>query len=282
MHVRVADTVLFFDVVGSKLAPGHEAMNERPTILVLHGGPGADHSLLRPEFDALADVAQVVYLDHRGNGRSGRSRPERWNIETWADDVRGFCDALGIADPVVLGVSFGGIVGLAYAARHPHHPGKLVLASTTARMALDHVLDAFERIGGEHAREVARRRHEEPTDENLAEYLEVCFPLYTRLPPEPGRLARVRFREDVRAHFARGEQMRFDLRGALSRITCPVLVLAGDLDPITPPPCSEEIVSLIPAELAHLELLPGAGHGLVRDAPERLVELVRAFVRAPS
>ena len=37
---------------------------------MLHGGPGFDHSIYRPAYSALADIAQIVYLDHRGNGRS--------------------------------------------------------------------------------------------------------------------------------------------------------------------------------------------------------------------
>jgi pimeloyl-ACP methyl ester carboxylesterase len=45
-------------------------MREKPVLLMLHGGPGADHSIYRPAYSALADIAQIVYLDHRGNGRS--------------------------------------------------------------------------------------------------------------------------------------------------------------------------------------------------------------------
>jgi pimeloyl-ACP methyl ester carboxylesterase len=56
-------------------------MREKPTLLLLHGGPGFDHSIYKPTYSSLADCAQVIYLDHRGNGRSdagprrrGRSR----------------------------------------------------------------------------------------------------------------------------------------------------------------------------------------------------------------
>ena len=278
MRVDIGDVRLFFDVVGAKLEPDGEQMRERPTVVVLHGGPGMDHSLFRPELDAVASVAQVVYLDHRGNGRSDASKPAWWNIATWADDVRAFCDALEIERPTVLGASFGGIVALAYATRHPDHPAKLVLVSTTARMELERTLDAFERLGGAHARETARRRLEEPTDENLAEYLRVCFPLYARSPVEPERLARAVRSEAVRAHFARTEQMTFDLTAELTHIKCPVLVIAGELDPITPPPNGEDIVRALPPGLGRLVRVPDAGHGFVRDAPDALVGLVRDFV----
>lgn len=97
-------------------------------------------------------MAQVVYLDHCGNGRSEYGDPSTWNLARSGDDVRGFCDALGIHKPVVYGVSFGGFVAQSYATRHPQPPGKLVLASTAALPDRPAVFSAFERIGGAQAR----------------------------------------------------------------------------------------------------------------------------------
>ena len=70
MHVSVNGVRLFFDVEGAKLVPDGPVMREKPVLLMLHGGPGSDHSIYRPAYSALADIAQIVYLDHRGNGRS--------------------------------------------------------------------------------------------------------------------------------------------------------------------------------------------------------------------
>src|SRR5712691_1849545 len=110
MHVLVNGVRLFFDVEGASLMPEGPAMREKPTLLLLHGGPGLDHSIYKPAFSALADIAQVIFLDHRGNGRSDPGSPEMWTLAQWADDVRAFCEALGIARPIVYGASFGGRV----------------------------------------------------------------------------------------------------------------------------------------------------------------------------
>ena len=118
MHVLVNGVRLFFDVEGASLVPDGPAMREKPTLLLLHGGPGLDHSVYKPALSSLADIAQVVFLDHRGNGRSEAGPQETWTLAQWADDVRGFCEAVGIARPIVYGASFGGTVALAYAARH--------------------------------------------------------------------------------------------------------------------------------------------------------------------
>ena len=157
MRVQVGDGRLFFDVDGAKLVPDGATMRERPTLLLLHGGPGFDHSAFKPILSPLGDSTQLVYLDHRSNGRSDRTGPERWTLLHWGDDVRDFCDALQIEKPVVMGASFGGFVAMAYATRFPDHPGKLILLSTAAKWRQGRVFDAFQRIGGEEAREAVRR-----------------------------------------------------------------------------------------------------------------------------
>ena len=101
MYVSVNGVRLFFDVEGAKLVPDGPMMREKPTLLMLHGGPGFDHSIYKPAYSALADIAQIAYLDHRGNGRSEDGPHESWNLAQWGDDVRAFCDALGITDPIV-------------------------------------------------------------------------------------------------------------------------------------------------------------------------------------
>ena len=78
MHVSVNGVRLFFDVEGTKLVPDGPVMREKPVLLMLHGGPGADHSIYRPAYSALADIAQIVYLDHRGNGRSEDGPRANW------------------------------------------------------------------------------------------------------------------------------------------------------------------------------------------------------------
>ena len=110
--------------------PDGPTMREKPTLVLLHGGPGFDHSIYKPLFAQLADIAQVVFLDHRGNGRSEHGPREMWTLAQWGDDVHAFCETLGIVHPIVLGTSFGGMVALAYATQYPAHPAKLILLNT--------------------------------------------------------------------------------------------------------------------------------------------------------
>jgi len=119
MRITVGDVTLFFDVDGPHLVAEGTTLVERPTLVLLHGGPGADHSLFKPECGALRDAAQIVYLDQRGSGRSDTGPPQSWTWTQWADDVALFCAALGIERPILVGTSSGGLVAMVCAARHP-------------------------------------------------------------------------------------------------------------------------------------------------------------------
>jgi pimeloyl-ACP methyl ester carboxylesterase len=284
MKITVNGVRLYFDVEGAGLRPRGKAMRELPTLLLLHGGPGADHSLFKPQWSALADVAQLVYLDHRGNGRSDRASASTWNLAQWADDVHAFCVALGVRRPVVCGVSFGGIVAMAYATRHPQHPGKLVLVSSTAQGA-SHAqakVAMFGQLGGEPARALAQRRFIEgdTSPALLAEWLRLALPLYTRTPPDPLAWPRVAAHADVTAWFNRpgGEGRSFDLLPALGRIACPTLVMGGTLDPMLPIECQRDIAAAVPRRWLTYREFEGCGHGVVHDAPVQALALMRDFI----
>jgi proline iminopeptidase len=278
MHIEINGAPIFFDTVGAKLALDGDTMAERPSLLVMHGGPGFDHSVMRLFFDRFADTHQVIYIDHRGNGRSGGG-PESWTLAQWGDDVQAFCQALGITKPVVYGLSFGGMVAMSYATRHPEHPAKLILASTAARMDLEATYQAMERLGGPDARRIATEFWTEPSQEAAAEYMSVCMPLYN-----PGAALseavrkRAIMRTEVMFHFILGEQRKMDLLPGLANVACPTLVTAGRLDPITPVTCSEAIAAALPAGLVELVVFDEAGHGVHRDEPERAEAVLRQFL----
>lgn len=107
MHVKVNGTRLWFDVDGLSLVTDGPEMRKRPTVLLVHGGPGGfDHSYFKPDFSRLTGVAQVIYLDLRSHGRSDRQ--DDWDYALAGDDIRAFCNQMGVTAPVVLGHSFGG------------------------------------------------------------------------------------------------------------------------------------------------------------------------------
>ena len=150
MRVAVGGTRLFVDMAGMALVPDGPVMRERPTILALHGGPGVDHSALKVHVPELADVAQVVFVDLSGHGRSDRGDPERWTMAGWAREVAELCDILGVDRPILYGPSFGGMLALYVAGRYPALPRAVIALSAVARVdaANARAIDAFTRLGG--------------------------------------------------------------------------------------------------------------------------------------
>ncbi|MGE5289467.1 MAG: alpha/beta fold hydrolase [Micromonosporaceae bacterium] len=277
MRVQVGDVRLFADVEGAGLVVDGPTMRERPVLVLLAGGPGFDHTVFKPAYSQLADVAQVLYLDFRGHGRSDRGDPARWTLDVFVEDVHGLFDALGLERPVLLGWSFGGTVAMAYAARHPDRLSKLILQSTQARLDIERVAEGFRRVGGDDAAEVARRFWSGTGADTFAAYAEVCGPLYGPSQSQPDAIARGRFNLELLSD--PGSVMRgVDLRPELAAIACSTLVLVGDVDPVCGVEAADEIVAALPAHLTSVERFPGAGHHIHRDAPDRFFALISGFL----
>jgi pimeloyl-ACP methyl ester carboxylesterase len=276
LQVDVNGTRLWFDVEGPGLVPDGPGMHKRPTVVLVHGGPGGyDHSYFKPHFGRIAGQAQVVYLDLRDHGRSARHDPADWSFELCADDLRTFCDALGIARPVVLGHSMGGFIAMLYGARHPGHAGGLILQSTMARFDLGRLVEGVRRVAGNEVAELARRDYggNPVTDEEWAR----VFAAFGPHIPSADELAR-RLRNPAVGEPGMELLRRLDVVDQLRRITCPTLVCVGELDAVTPVAAAVEIVEALPAGLGRLEVIEAAGHFTWLDAPDRYFSTIETFV----
>jgi pimeloyl-ACP methyl ester carboxylesterase len=276
MIIDVNGTRLWFDVDGPSLVSESGEMQDRPTVVLLHGGPGSfDHTYFKPDFARLAAEAQVVYLDLRDHGRSAWGDPSDWSFEVCADDVRAFCDSLGIVRPIVLGHSMGGFVAMLYAARHPGHAGALVLQSTLARFDLDRMVETFRRTGGDEVAGIVARVYGGDSLSVTPEEWAPCWRLFGPWVPERGRgIVNSKLNAPGLALM-----LRLNILDQLAKIECPTLVCVGSLDPCTPVAASREIVEALPAGIARLEVIEGAGHFTWRDTPDLYWTILTEFVR---
>lgn len=249
-------------------------------MLLLHGGPGFDHSGFKlGHLGQLRDSVQVVMYDHRGQGRSDRRPLDELTLDTWADDVVRFCDALEISSPIVYGQSFGSFVAQRYLGRHPEHPAKVILSSTAAHKDNALVVETFRRLGGDDAANAAQNFLSDPSDEHRAAYRETCGPHYTQQPGNPFDAASLAVHTpDVSSHWFSGESLTFDTRDDLRRARCPVLVMQGIHDPITPFELGQEVAASLPPDLVTFERFEYSGHGLGRDEPDHQLDSIRAFI----
>ena len=267
--VTIGDTQLYTHTIGSGTP-----------VLVMHGGLGLDHQYLRPWLDELADVAQITYYDHRGNGRSAPCSFDGVDHATWIDDADALRQHLAHDRVVVFGHSYGGFLALGYALRHPDRVAGLVLVSTAA------VMEHWDRIRVEldarSATDAQRRGFSDvpwSSDEDFGAWLGAALPLYFH-GPDGRAMARMlaTTRISAAASTASGALMaRYDVRSQLQQIEVPCLVVGGHHDFITPPDCTTvPLAARLPdAELAMFER---SGHFPFIEEHDAFIDVVRSWI----
>lgn len=284
MRASIRGTEIYFDVEGMGLVPDGDTMRERPAAMVIHGGPGGDHSGFKPGYTPLSERMQLVYFDHRGQGRSSKKDPESWNLDENVEDMEALRRHLGLGPVVSIGTSYGGMVAQAHAARYPDAVSHLVLVVTASHGGfVPRAQRIIEETGTPEQRRVCDMLWDGAfrTVEEVRHYYEVMGPRYSRrYDPAAGAAGRMRTLHEPEAlnrAFRPGGFLRsFDLRPELARITAPTLILAGRHDWICAPEFSEEIHRLIPG--SDLRIFENSSHSIRADEPEALVDAIRGFV----
>lgn len=216
----------------------------RPVLILLHGGPGADHRYLLPQMLHLAEHYDVLLYDQRGGGRSRvtNNAPIGWRDHV--ADLAAVCEESGIPRPSLVGYSWGGMLALLYATaqlddRSIPGPSRIVLISpapvTTAYRA---EFDANLRARGS-ASAITEARAElmasDLRDTDPDAYRQRTFELgvagYFADPTEAHDLTpfRVVGRVQQSTWASLGD---FDLRPAIARLRVPAQVVYGSDDPI--------------------------------------------------
>jgi proline iminopeptidase len=283
MRVSVNNTDLYVDVAGSQLHVEAGRLAERPTIVVLHGGPGFDQGYLRPGLAPLSSHAQLVFVDLRGQGRSGRPPVQTCTLEQMADDVAELCDRLGIRAPIVFGHSAGGFVALHLALRHPASLGALILcdsAPTLLPLPDENPPPSLAQRATAQAVEVAQRLFNgDFSAETVDAFGQLVAPFYAgpRHTDVPGQILPLSgFSADIAAHFFGVLAPAYDLRPRLPEISVPTLAIVGKYDWVCPPVASRTLASEIP----HTDLveIAEAGHFAFSEEPQAFQHAVRAFL----
>lgn len=256
----------------------YERHGEGPTMVFSHGA-GLDHREWQPQVDAFSGDYEVVTYDVRGHGETPLgSRPEL-TVDRLVDDLHAIVTGLELDDPIVCGLSMGGMIAHQYAARYPDDIGRLVVAGTQtaeplllservlrsifsggvlrvgewfgperAETLLDGINSVMERFVGEDA-----SGHDEELEAigdnaiDMADYLAVMEALSQGYTPVD-----------------------------LSAITVPTLILFGGKETATTRAHAGKLAAEVPD--AGVEQLPDTGHVSNWDSPALFNETIRAFL----
>jgi proline iminopeptidase len=288
MFAAVRGTRIYFDVEGMGLVPAGRVMRERRPAMVIHGGPGGDHTGFKPSFSPLAARLQLIYFDHRGQGRSAAADPATYTLDENVEDMEALRRHLGLGPIVSIGTSYGGMVAMAHAARYPEAVSHLVLIVTASHGGFIPRAEAIVRERGtQEQRAVCETLWAGAfrSAEEMRQYYKVMGPLYAHryddAAGEAGRERAIHSPEPLnRAFGPEGFLRRFDLRGELGQINAPTLILAGRHDWICPVEFSEEIARYIPG--SELRIFEQSSHSIRSDEPAAMVDAILGFVRAPD
>jgi pimeloyl-ACP methyl ester carboxylesterase len=255
MKTRIGDRGFGYSVVGQG----------RPLVLV-HAFP-LDARMWQETARALAEKCQVIAPDMRGFGESDLG-DGRHSIADMADDVAALMDHLGIGKAVVGGLSMGGYVSLAFAARHRDRVEALILADTRAAADSD-----IARAGRAEALAVVETQGVEVYVERQLGAL-LSSSASQELRNHVRHLCK-QTSEGVCAGI-RALRDRPDRRGELANIRCPTLVIVGKEDKISGPGEMAEIARSISG--ARLTEIAGAGHLSNLEKPSDFVAAVANFI----
>lgn len=284
MRARIRGTEIYFDVEGMGLVPEGARMVERPVAFVIHGGPGGDHTGFKPALTPLAERMQLVYFDHRGQGRSAKGDPATYTLDENVEDMEALRQHLGLGPIVSIGTSYGGMVAMAHAACYPRSVSHLVLVVTAAHAGFNaRARQIVAERGTAEQKEVAAQLWAGALDtpEKLRRYYDVMGPLYSRshdpVAAKAGRDRGILSPEALNRAFAPGGFLQhYDLRPELARIVAPTLILAGRHDWICPPEFSEEIHRLVPG--SDLRIFEESSHSIRADEPRKMIDAIAGFV----
>ena len=259
-----------------------------PTLVMVHGGPGAHHDYMLPQMLALADQYDLVFYDQRGGGKSKTDGRDNITWETHVDDL-GFVVRELVAGPVTLiGYSWGALLSMLYAsAASADSTGTRPRVSRLVLMAPA----------------AATREHRRRFEENFAHRQDSPWVHAQRAElassglreSDPDAYRKRGFELSVSGYFANPEAARhltpfrvtsrvqqsvwdsladFDVRPALRSLRIPAVVLHGSADPI-PEESSREIADALGARLV---VLDGCGHVPYVECADTLFSAIRRFL----
>jgi pimeloyl-ACP methyl ester carboxylesterase len=219
------------------------------------------------QLDALAQDFTVLAWDAPGCGGSF-DPPADLGLAGYADCLAELLSELGLERPHVLGLSFGSGLALELFRRHPQLPRSLVLASAWA--------GSLGRDAAEERRKLLLREAERPPEEVARAFSTTLFveSVPTALVDEMVAVMSSFHPAGLRAMVNAFADA--DLREVLPRIDIPTLLVYGDSDQRSPLHVAEDLHARIPD--SELVVIPGPGHMVNVEAPERFNEVVREFL----
>jgi proline iminopeptidase len=255
-------------------------------ILILHGGPDFDHAYLLPDMDRLSDRFRMIYYDQRGRGKSARNvQPEDVTIQSEVEDIEHLREYFQLESVTLLGHSWGALLAMEYALRHPKRISHLILLNAAPVSHDDFVLLGQyrrKRPSADRAKLEAlssTARYEEGDPDTVADYYRAHFGSTLRQPEHLERLMATLRSSFTKEGILLAREIEqglhnetwlsdeYNLLPKLRKLAIPILIIHGEYDHI-PVECVVHIAETIPG--AHFVLLKDCGHFSYLECPDQV------------
>jgi proline iminopeptidase len=274
-YVDVGDTRLWVLEMGQ----GHP-------LVLLHGGPGLDHTQFRPWLDPLAERFRLIYVDQRSQGRSDPADHRTWNLARLSADVSALAGALGLDSYSVLGQSFGSFVALQHAVDEGSASHYILIGCLPGSRWLDRIESNLAAVEPPELRERIEASWDMETRvqtvEEFRRLLTDQLPFHFADPDgEPYREflttveRHMRVSPDVLREFATNDNAAIEVEDRLEDIERPVLVIASEFDRVTVPEAGWAIAEAVPQ--GECVLVKDAGHMSFVEKPAVVMRAIHAF-----
>lgn len=246
--------------------------------MLINGWGGNLDSWSSHMVDLLAEKYQVIMMDNRGTGRSGK--PDiPYTMDMMAADIWGLLMALGIEKTHVMGFSMGGAITQTFGVNYPEMVKSLIICGASA--------------GGEHSissdpqvqMDLALIANPLPEMTERDRTIKLLYLLYSKEYVEANLEALVEdetYSDHPTPSFALMNQSHavgtMDTYQHLPDMEMPVLVITGEDDVLVPAENSEKIAERIPG--SKLVMLPGCGHGFLKQKTDEAVAHILDFLSA--
>ena len=288
----------------SRVAAGSASLYARDIgrgrpLIVLHGGPDFDHAYLLPDLDRLASDFRLIYYDQRGRGLSADGvQPEDVTLASDIDDVDRVREHFQLTSTALLGHSWGAVLALEYALRHPDRVSHLILMNPAPASMSDLAVTRkfyLAKLGAEMERQreiVAGAAYLEGDPEAVIARYRIHFrPAFARSEDFEKLMTRMReaFRRQGKSGIVKARAVEdrlmaetwnvagYDLVPKLGSLRVPTVVIWGDHDFI-PLEISTHITRAIPD--AQLITLKGCGHFAYLECVDGVRKVFTDFFRA--
>jgi proline iminopeptidase len=260
-----------------------EQEGEGIPLVLINGGPGGTHHCFHPHFSRARDFARIIYYDQRGCGLSDYKPEKGYTVDQAVDDLERLRKALNVDQWVVLGFSYGGLLGQCYATKYPENLKGLVLVGSSLgfldlspsrdqEFISDQEREKLDKIWGTSGLSMAQSVY------NL--HLNGDWKRQSYYRPSREDLARMALYEWVQdkdfGHPGPSEN-EVDLLGAFKGCPIPTLILEGKWDMSWSADKPQRLHKNHPN--ARLVIFKESAHSIFEDEPEAFFAELRHFLR---